>query len=155
MGTEYYIIKPDKKEKYYLGKGRWYELESLNCYTPQFIRVEHAKELVVNLLDILTGCELYLEQIYDIACNIYEWCDAPVYLANDCGYDFKEICNYTETGSITTVYETFRQTYNNLFDLEEKIDTIVSTMLPSKYASKHTNPIECLVEYIKDKEKII
>ena len=104
MGTEYWLVKPNKKETFYLGK----HIEPLEC-----IRLSHSTADYIDcdcfhdfLLDAIDTNDGFLDDdrpykdIKDFVYLLYEWCNDKVYLSNDCCDDFEIWKDYTETGSI-------------------------------------------------------
>lgn len=105
MGTEYYLVKPDKKEIFYLGK----HVNPLDCIkisasTADYIDCESFLDFFLDLLgnnyDGLVGSERTLDDVREFAYQLYEWCDDKVYFSNDCCDDFELFKDYKETGSI-------------------------------------------------------
>ena len=105
MGVEYYLVKPEKKEIFYLGK----HVQPLDCMrissaTADYLDVDCFHDFFLDLLDNnqdgLVGDERTLEDIREFAYQLYEWCDSKVYFSNDCCDDFELFKDYKETGSI-------------------------------------------------------
>ena len=107
MAIEYYVIKPAKKEVYYLGKhmmcpdgmaNKHYNKEATyleyDCYDDffwDFLR-ENYHEFV--------NTDYTLEQISNLIYNLYDWCEYDkVYFDNDCN-DEVEWKDWKETGSL-------------------------------------------------------
>lgn len=107
MGTEYYIVKPAKKEVYYLGKhimcpngiaDRNYDKEATyidyDCYDDFFwdFLKENYHEFV--------NTDYTLEKISNLIYSLYSWCEYDkVYFDNDCN-DEAEWQDWRETGSL-------------------------------------------------------
>ena len=107
MGTEYYIVKPAKKEVYYLGKhimcpngiaDKNYDQGATyidyDCYDDFFwdFLKENYHEFV--------NTDYTLEKISNLIYNLYYWCEYDkVYFDNDCN-DEAEWQDWKETGSL-------------------------------------------------------
>ena len=110
MGNEFYLIKPNKQEKFYLGK----HVQPLSCInvsadTADYIDCDCFSDFLMDFLDSnpdgLVGYERTLGDIQDFAYELYEWCDNKVYFSNDCCDDFELWKDYKETGSVITFCE--------------------------------------------------
>ena len=125
MGSEYYLIKPEKQEIFYLGKhmncpegihtfsqdAHWINYYSFNEFFFDFLEE--------NLTEFLC-MELTLEETRSVIYKIYEWCrDDKVYFDHDCN-DEAPWLEWKETGS--------------LMEILEKVNTIkdVNTIIRSK-----------------------
>lgn len=92
MGTEYYIVKPSTKQVFYLGR-RISHLQGL-CNWIFSKEARHAEwecfedvvfDLQENSRYFLEGSsDITIGQVWDFCYQIYEFCDAPVYMDNDC-----------------------------------------------------------------------
>ena len=88
MSVEYYIVKPNKKQLFYLGKRISY-LEGIvnNQHEPEYASYETYEDV---WLDIFLNSHYFLEgdyeleQINNFCYQIFEFCDDKVYLDNDC-----------------------------------------------------------------------
>ena len=157
MGTEYFLVKPSKKEYMCIGKHlnhfsgivKW-------CHSgkPKFIEYECFKDLVTDIIeetDYFTG-ELPFGIQQNFLYNIYEWCDAPVYLDNDCSMN-KEWMEYKEVPGIYDFYkkEIPKLQQERLIVLEDLIGT-----LPKQYrvmsSDRVIDSVKTLQKYIKEKE---
>ena len=109
MGTEYWIVKPNKQETFYLGK----HIEPLECiesrsYAASYINCDCFHDFLLDVIDTNDG---FLDDSYpyaaikEFAYVLYEWCDDKVYLSNDCCDDFKLWKGFKETGSIVDFCE--------------------------------------------------
>ena len=118
MGTEYYLVKPEKREIFYLGK-------HMSC--PDGIingsYSDSLKDHVINLKPINYDCwedffwdflrensycfeNITLEQSKEIIYNIYEWClDGCIYFDHDCHMNKVEWLEWKETGSLIDLFE--------------------------------------------------
>lgn len=105
MGVEYYLVKPKKKEVFYLGK----HIEPFGCIrthssTADYIDCDCFHNFFLDILDTnsdgLIGSYNTLEDVRSFAYLLYEWCDDIVYFSNDCCDDFELFKDYEETGSI-------------------------------------------------------
>lgn len=116
MGTEYYLVKPEKKEIFYLGK-HFYGFDGINnanykeiaeypdydCWEDFFF------DTLRNNWDYFYGTELTLEEASDFIYAIYEWCRYDkVYFDNDC-HDGCEWLNWDETGSTWELFKKIRK----------------------------------------------
>ena len=95
MGTEYYLLKPEKKEIFYLGKhfigfnkipSMTYRKSISEATFPDY---EEWEDFFWDTLkenwDYFLNCELTLDQAADVIYKIYEWCTYDrVILDNDC-----------------------------------------------------------------------
>lgn len=121
MGTEYYIVKPEKKEVFYLGKhfeGFDKIKNAIYCKSIEEANYPSYEDWDDFFWDTLRenwnyflGCELTLEQTSDIIHQIYEWCVSDkVILDNDCSNTCKEWKDWKETGDITVILERLHST---------------------------------------------
>ena len=118
MGTEYYLVKPSKQELFYLGK----HIEPIDCITPVagYIDVDCFSDFLLQVIESNDGFlddEYTYKDIKDFAYSLYEWCDAPVYLSNDCSNDFELWKDYKETGSIIKFCEEHEPLLYRITDL--------------------------------------
>lgn len=104
MGTEYYLVKPDKKEVFYLGK----HIEPIDCIrnsasAADYIDVDCWNDFLLQCIESNDGfiddCYPY-SVIKDFCYLLYEWCNDKVYLSSDCSQDWDLFKDYKETGSI-------------------------------------------------------
>ena len=124
MSVYYYLIKPNKKETYCLGKYiSFFSGVASSLSTASFIDYECFHDFFVDVMDnnVQNFMTDTAEEIYNILYEIYEWCDDKVYLTTDWDND-TSWHDYKETGSV--------------FDFSEKHPSIVSTVLDiiDKYA---------------------
>ena len=116
MGIEYFLVKPKKKEVFYLGKHfngfngipSMIYRASLDCATyPDY---ETWEDFFWDTLrenwEYFLNCELTLDQTSDIIHKIYEWCYSDeVILDSDC-HDSSNIWkDWKETGNISSLLE--------------------------------------------------
>lgn len=164
MSTEYYLVKPNNKEYFYLGKhfpilqgikdASFYDIKSQKDleYYANYIQYDCIKNLMLDIIKETDDYyDLYLQQILIIAQTIFEWCDYPVILFSDCNNNFSLIKDYKETGSILNIFADFKNTYDNLFNIEEELSDIIS-LIPSKFwiSTDHViQNIPTIVNYIK------
>ena len=102
MGTEYYLVKPSKREVFYLGK-HIQPLECIHTSVASYLDVDCFSDFFLQCIDSNDGFlddEYTYKDIKDFAYLLYEWCNDPVYLSNDCSSDFEFWKDYKETGSI-------------------------------------------------------
>ena len=151
MGVEYYIVK--NKEVYYLGRGNWY-LEGFQVRPDKadYILYDDYEDLFFDILRSEPFSEYYVEQIRDLAYDIFGWCDNKVYITSDCDDDFN-VERYKETGSILNVWKSFKENYQNLFTLEEELDEVLDLIPPEFYVKNKNNvilTIPTIVKYVKE-----
>lgn len=108
MGMEYYLVKPEEKEIFYLGKHMscpdgivnrtyksepyWIDYDCFDDFFWDFLR-ENFSEFMYTNLD--------LERLRDLIYSIYSWCAySKIYFDNDCR-DNAEWLEWRETGSLT------------------------------------------------------
>ena len=108
MGTEYYLVKPERQEIFYLGKHincpegivsrtykdkpNWIDYDCYDDFFWDFLRENYEEFLCT---------ELNLERLRDLIFSIYSWCiDSKIYFDNDCR-DSAEWLNWKETGSLS------------------------------------------------------
>ena len=121
MGTEYYIVKPEKKEIFYLGKNfsgfdkvpSMTYRESLN--KAEYPDYEDWEEFFWSTLkenwNYFLNSDLKLAQVSGVIYQIYNWCASDkVILDHDCSETFNEWKDWKETGSITTILEKIHET---------------------------------------------
>lgn len=110
MGIEYYLVKPNKKEIFYLGKhigcpegivDRTYKNEA------EYINYDCWEDFFWDFLRESHVCfsDITLEKANEIIYSVYEWClDDKVIFDNDCreGVDWLD---WKETGSLISLFE--------------------------------------------------
>jgi len=98
MATEFYIVKPSTKQTFYLGK-RISCLEGINNWVHKqkadYPEWEEWEDVVFDLQEnsryFLEGWpETTVGQIWDFCYKIWEFCDSPVYMDNDCNDENQE-----------------------------------------------------------------
>ena len=107
MGIEYYLVKPEKKEVFYLGKhftcpdgiaDRNYKKEA------DYIDYDCWDDFLWDFLKDNSFCfdDMTLENIKEAIYKVYEWCsDGKVYFDHDCNNN-REWTDWKETGSLNT-----------------------------------------------------
>lgn len=113
MATEYYIVKPNKKEIFYLGKrisyldgipNTDYKLEpdytTWECWEDVLFDLESN-----NRSNFITP-ELTVGQVWDFCYALYEFCDDKVYLDNDCSNNSKVWKDWKEINVFEQIFET-------------------------------------------------
>ena len=116
MGTEYYLLKPEKRELFYLGKhfsgfnGIPSRMYRKSIYEATYPNYEDWDEFFWDTLrenwDYFLGCELTLEQTSSVIYKIYEWCRFDkVILDNDCSISVEVWKDWKETRDITKILE--------------------------------------------------
>lgn len=108
MGTEYYIVKPNKKQMFYLGKRISY-LEGISCKEPDWCTWEDYLDVFNDLHEnspYFFENDLYIKQVYDFAQAILDFCDDKVCLDNDCSSTFSQYKDYEEIDDYTDILTT-------------------------------------------------
>ena len=116
MGIEYYLVKPEKKELFYLGKhfNGFSEIRSTTYFESldkaNYPTYEDWEDFLWDVLRTnwyyFLDCDLTLEQTFDVIHQIYEWCVSDkVILDNDCSNTCETWKEWKETGDITTILE--------------------------------------------------
>ena len=129
MGTEFYLVKPEKKEVFYLGKHfcgfnkipeMTYRASLEDARYPDY---EDWDDFLWDTLrenwEYFTGCELTLEQVSDVIYKIYDWCISDkVILDNDCTPTASVWKDWKETGDITKILEEIHKEPELSYDKE-------------------------------------
>ena len=125
MGIEYYLIKPEKKEMFYLGK----HFNGLDCikevkYCNNLDEADYPScedwedffwDALRNNWEYFSSCELTLEQTSDVIHQIYEWCISDkIILDNDCSNTCENWKNWRETGDITSILESIHSSSKDI-----------------------------------------
>ena len=107
MGIEYYLVKPEKKEVFYLGKhftcpygiaDRAYKNKA--CFIDQDCWDDFLWDFLRDNSEYFN--DLKLEDIKEAIYKVYEWCsNGKVYFDHDCNDD-REWTDWKETGSLNT-----------------------------------------------------
>ena len=107
MGIEYYLVKPEKKEVFYLGKhftcpygiaNRAYKNKA--CFIDQDCWDDFLWDFLRDNSEYFN--DLKLEDIKEAIYKVYEWCsNGKVYFDHDCNDD-REWTDWKETGSLNT-----------------------------------------------------
>ena len=111
MGTEYYIIKPSTKQKFYLGR-RIHILQGLSqTKEPRYADWEYWEDVVFDLQEnsryFLEGrTDITIGQIWDFCYKIYEFCNVPVYQDNDCSDNAIEWADFEEIDVLSDLLST-------------------------------------------------
>lgn len=132
MGIEYYLIKPEIKEIFYLGK-------HINCpdgianaqYSKEATRINYSAfkrffwDFVTKNEDVFYGTTLSYDEVKVIVQAIYDWCgEDKVIFDHDCSNNAKEWLKWKETGSLITLFETYNDShYRNIqnFNIPEEL----------------------------------
>lgn len=127
MSVEYYIVKPKDKKIFYLGKRinnfdgipTWHykkeaEYAQWECYTDVISDLWENNEYFFE-------ADLNVGQIRDFCYAIYEFCNAPVYLDNDCNDSNLEWRDYDEI-----------DTFSDLLSSEEQWSEL-ALLIPEEY----------------------
>lgn len=145
MGVEYYIVKPEKQETFYLGK----HIESLDCMsvsasTANYLNVDCFQDFLLQVIESNDGFldeEYSYREIKNFAYLLYGWCDDKVYLSSDCSDDWELFKNYKETGSIIDFCEKHEPLIDRIVNLLDNDCSVVE--------------IEgCIDAYISDQERM-
>lgn len=136
MGIEYFLVKPEKEEVFYLGKHFNY-LHGINSSTYKSIAeasypdYEDWDDFFWDMLrenwEYFLGCDLTLEQVSDVVYQIYEWCISDkVILDNDCTESANIWKDWKETGDITKILEKIHnespsKDFNNYLEEQQSI----------------------------------
>lgn len=125
MGTEYYIIKPSKKQIFYLGK-RISHLDGIPCRQykeADYCSWEDYEDVITDLREnspyFFEG-DMYIDQIRNFAAAVFEFCDDKVCLDNDCSETFSEYNDFEEI-----------DVFSDLLTKEEQWCDLIS-LIPSK-----------------------
>lgn len=125
MGTEYYIIKPSKKQIFYLGK-RISHLDGIPCRQykeADYCTWEDYEDVITDLREnspyFFEG-DMYIDQIRNFTAAIFEFCDDKVCLDNDCSETFSEYNDFEEI-----------DVFSDLLTKEEQWCDLIS-LIPSK-----------------------
>lgn len=160
MGVEYYLVSPEKKEKYCLGR----HISCIDGVVPvtykngegEYITHERGLEFMLDVIenngfDFLEPELHTISNMYTFLYEIYEWCyDKKVYLVSDWSDSIEVWKDYKEVGSIYSFCENNVPAICTIAELIEKL-------LPSKYLKQDTKSYEefiskSLKSYVKDKE---
>lgn len=125
MCTEYYIIKPSKKQIFYLGK-RISHLDGIPCRQykeADYCTWEDYEDVITDLREnspyFFEG-DMYIDQIRNFTAAIFEFCDDKVCLDNDCSETFSEYNDFEEI-----------DVFSDLLTKEEQWCDLIS-LIPSK-----------------------
>lgn len=143
MGIEYYLIKPEKKEIFYLGK-HFVGFEGIPSATYKDIKdasypdYEDWDEFFWDTLkenwSYFLFCDLTLEQASTVIYEIYEWCISDkVILDHDCSSTTSVWTKWKETGNISSILE---RLHNPL----KELDTSVKSYLEENNSIIFENP---------------
>lgn len=137
MGIEYYLLKPEKKEIFYLGKHflGFEEIPSMiyreGIEGAAYPSYEDWDDFFWDTLktnwDYFYPCDLTLEQVSNVIHKIYEWCISDkVILDNDCSETAEIWKDWKETGNITKILEEVHNSYDDTFqDCLESYQSII------------------------------
>ena len=111
MGIEFYLVKPKKREIFYLGK-HFNGFEGIvnfnHVQEARFLDYEDWGDFFWDTLrenfEYFLNCDIDLDDIQEIIYKIYDWCISDeVYLDNDCSENFNNWKNFKETASIVDI----------------------------------------------------
>ena len=148
MATEYYIIKPKTKQVFYLGK-RITALEGLYEKRPHYPTWEYWEDVLVDIQEnsryFLEGCrDATVGEIWDFCYQIYEFCNAEVYLDNDCS----DNCSVWKDWQVIDVFE---QVFKEETELEKWSE--LALLVPEQewvVENKVINELETVKQFIID-----
>ena len=114
MATEYYFIKPDKKEKCYIGKHITHLEKVMNyIYTgtkSSVPRYYDSHDLMIDLIEnthFFDGDDTY-DYIKEISQCLFDWINGEnIYLDSDISDNYVNWKDYKETGDIIDFIEKF------------------------------------------------
>ena len=108
MGTEYYLVKPEKKEVFYLGKhftcpfgiaDKAYKNKA--CFIDQDCFDDFLWDFLRDNSEYFN--DLKLEHIKEVLYKVFEWCsEDKIYSDNDCD-DNAEWLEWTEAASLSDI----------------------------------------------------
>lgn len=144
MATEYYIVKPETKQVFYLGKRISYldgicEFSRTNeakyptweCYEDVVFDIqENAKYFLQGWSDITVG------QVWDFCSQIWDFCEGKVYLDNDCSDNHKVWKDWEEIDYLS-----------DLLSPEEKWCELVNLVPKEYWITKQEDGINILYEF--------
>lgn len=119
MGAEYWLVKPNKKETFYLGK----HVEPIDgicnaSFVANYIEYDCFQDFFLAVIEsndgFLDGDYTY-NQVKEFAHTLYKWCDDKVYLSSDYSQDVELWKDYKETGSICD----FLEKHSNVFEVAQ------------------------------------
>lgn len=116
MGTEYYIVKPEKREIFYLGKhfNGFNQIKNATyCKSidkASYPSYEDWDDFFWDTLrenwDYFLNFKITLEQVSDVIYQIYKWCVSDkVILDSDCSSTCEIWAKWKETGDISLILE--------------------------------------------------
>lgn len=105
MGVEYYLVKPEKREIFELGRHiQPFECLKVSYSTADYIDCENFKEFFLDIIDSnngILGDDWKYGDVVDFAYLMYDWCEGEkVFQSSDCSSDWKLFKDYNVTGSI-------------------------------------------------------
>lgn len=109
LGVEYYLIQPNTKKSFYLGRGMWMYLERMPSTVEDYAPYEYYKEVLLDMIDAgCYDCEDKMEFLSDVAYQIYEFCSQgeKVRLISDWDDEIK-LDDYTEVASLTDMAHSY------------------------------------------------
>lgn len=121
MGIEYYLVKPEKKEVFYLAK-HFVCPEGIPQYKygnkPDYISYEDFNDFFWGILkenwNYFADCDITLNDTESIIFDIYQWCAYDkIYFDNDCSDNAKNWLEWKETGDITLLLEKLHERNEN------------------------------------------
>ncbi len=105
MGVEYYLVKPNKREIFELGR-HIQPFEKIPSYPAKaaYANYDYYKEFLVDMIETngsIIGESYTYEDVTNFAYQVWEWLDDKVYLATDWDNE-QEWHDFKVTGSVYT-----------------------------------------------------
>ena len=146
MGVEYYLVKPDKKEIFELGR-HIQPFEGIAMYPAKaaWTEYDYYKEFLLDMIETngsIIGEYYTYEDVTNFAYKLWEWMDDKVYLATDWD-DEQEWNDFKVTGSVYTYCA-------NHVPIKYAVEELVDKYIP-KY--KKESALEDLERYLSDTTK--
>ena len=124
MGIEYYIVKPEKKEVFYMAKhfqcpiGMSNTAYRSSITEATYIDYEDWEEFFWDTLktnwNYFLNCDLKMDHLSEVIYQIYKWCSTDrVILDNDCSTTSEIWKDWKETGNITSILEEIHKREGN------------------------------------------
>lgn len=146
MGVEYYLVKPDKKEVFELGR-HIQPFEGIAKYPAKaaWTKYDYYKEFLLDMIEtngsIIGECYTY-EDVVDFAYQLWEWMDDKVYLATDCDNE-QEWTDFKVTGSVYSYCE-------DHVPIKDAVEELIDKYIP-EYKGK--DALSDLERYLNDTTK--
>lgn len=146
MGVEYYLVKPNKKEIFELGR-HIQPFEGIAKYPQEaaWTEYDYYKEFLLDMIETngsIIGEQYTYEEVCNFAYYLWEWMDDKVYIATDCDNE-QEWQEFKVTGSVYDYCESH-------ITLEDELEDLITKYIPQY---KKDSPIEDLKRYLNDTTK--